>query len=135
MAVMKRTLILFVVAAMVLIATIIWLTSPGSGFKTGEIVQFGVIFLVISFALFLGYKRITSHRAGEPQEDEMSKKIIRKSSSLSYYVSLYWWLAVGYFSDKVKYETHTVIGAGIVGMAAIFAICWVIVYLRGVGNE
>jgi ACR3 family arsenite efflux pump ArsB len=132
---MKRILILFVVAATVLVATIIWLTRSGNDIKTAEIVQFGVIFLIIALALFMGYRRIGSHKAGEPQEDEMSKQIMRKSSSISFYVSLYWWLAIGYFSEKLEYETHTVIGAGILGMAAIFAICWVIVYLRGIRNE
>lgn len=132
---MKKILILFVVAAMVLITTIIWITGTGSDLKTSDLIQFGIILLIVAFALFFGFKRVRSYKTGEPQEDEMSKKILRNSSSYSYFISLYWWLAVMYFSDKVKYETHTVIGVGIVGMAAIFTISWVIVYLRGIRND
>lgn len=40
-----------------------------------------------------------------------------------------------YFSDKIKYETHTLIGAGIVAMAIIFAVSWVIFNFRGIKNE
>lgn len=132
---MKRIIILFVVAALVMITTIIWITNTGSELKRAGLAEFGIILLLVAFALFFGYKRIQSHKTGEPQEDEMSKNILRNSASYSYYISLYWWLAVGYFSDKLKYETHTVIGAGIVGMAAIFAISWVILYIRGIRNE
>ena len=132
---MKRIIILFVVAAFVLITTVIWITNTGNDFKRAELAQFGIILILVAFALFFGYKRLQSHKTGEPQEDEMSKKILRNSSSYSYFISIYWWLAVMYFSDKVKYETHTIIGGGILGMTAIFAISWVIVYLRGIRNE
>ena len=40
-----------------------------------------------------------------------------------------------YFSDKYEYETHTVIGAGIFGMAIVFTVCWLVFNFRGVRNE
>jgi peptidoglycan/LPS O-acetylase OafA/YrhL len=90
---------------------------------------------VILFAAFIGYKRLSSAKRGEPPEDELSKKVMQKTSSLSYYISLYLWLAIMYFSDRIHYETHTVIGAGILGMAVVFAICWLVFNFRGVRNE
>ena len=60
---------------------------------------------------------------------------MQKTAAWSYYVSLYLWLAIMYFSDKLHYETHTIIGAGILGMAVIFAICWLIFNFRGIRNE
>jgi len=60
---------------------------------------------------------------------------MQKTASLSYYVSLYLWLAIMYFSDRINYETHTIIGAGILGMAVIFAVCWLFFNFRGVRNE
>lgn len=38
-------------------------------------------------------------------------------------------------SDKLDFEAHTLIAAGILGMAVIFAICWLIVNFTGIKNE
>ena len=132
---MKKTVVLFIIAAMVLIATGFWIFSGSSPVEPAELSSLVVIVLVVAFALFVGYKRLTSVKKGEPAEDEMSKKIMQKTSSLSYYISLYWWLAIMYFSDRIKFEMHTIIGAGILGMAVIFAVCWLVFNFRGVRNE
>jgi peptidoglycan/LPS O-acetylase OafA/YrhL len=132
---MKRGIIVFIVAALVLISTGIWFFSTTEKFKPFELVGFGIIILVILFAVFIGYKRLSSAKRGEPPEDELSKKVMQKTSSLSYYISLYLWLAIMYFSDRIHYETHTVIGAGILGMAVVFAVCWLVFNFRGVRNE
>ena len=132
---MKRGVIVFIVAALVLITTGIWFFSGTEKFKPIELVSFGIIILVVLFAVFVGYKRLTSAKRGEPPEDELSKKVMQKTSSLSFYISLYLWLAIMYFSDKIDFETHTVIGAGILGMAVVFAICWLVFNFRGIRNE
>jgi peptidoglycan/LPS O-acetylase OafA/YrhL len=132
---MKRGVIVFIVAALVLITTGIWFFSGTEKFKPIELVTFGIIILVVLFAVFVGYKRLTSAKRGEPPEDELSKKVMQKTSSLSFYISLYLWLAIMYFSDKIDFETHTVIGAGILGMAVVFAICWLVFNFRGIRNE
>jgi peptidoglycan/LPS O-acetylase OafA/YrhL len=64
-------------------------------------------------------------------EDELSKKILQKASSTAYYISLYMWLVFIYMSDKTKMETHTFIGAGILGMAVLFCVCWIFYKIRG----
>jgi peptidoglycan/LPS O-acetylase OafA/YrhL len=89
----------------------------------------------VAFAVLIGYKRLSSAKRGEPAEDELSKKVMRKTSSLSFYISLYLWLAIMFFSDKLNYETHTIIGTGILGMAVVFAVCWLVVYFTGIRNE
>ena len=132
---MKKSVIVFIVAALVLITTLFWIFSVSGPIKPMEYVNLGVIIVVVAFALLLGYKRLSSAKKGEPAEDEMSRKVMQKASSLSFYISLYLWLAIGYFSDRFNYETHTVIGAGILGMAVTFAICWVVIYFRGIRNE
>jgi len=60
---------------------------------------------------------------------------MRKASSLAYYISLYLWLLIMFLSDKLNYETHTIIGMDILGMAVVFAVCWLIVNFTGVRNE
>ena len=132
---MKKTVVLFIIGALVLITAGFWIFSGSSPVEPAEIVNLVVIVLVVVFALFFGYKRFTSIKKGEPVEDEMSKKIMQKTSSLSYYISLYWWLAIMYFSDRLKFEMHTIIGTGILGMAVIFTVCWLVFNFRGVRNE
>jgi len=132
---MKKTVLVFVVTALVLISTGLWYFSTNEPLKPYDLLTFGIIIMVVSFALFLGFKRLTSAKRGEPAEDELSKKIMRKASSVSYYISLYLWLAIGYFSEKINYETHTIIGAGILGMAVIFGICWLVINFSGIKNE
>ncbi|MCX6301037.1 MAG: hypothetical protein NTW82_02540 [Bacteroidia bacterium] len=132
---MKKAIIVFVLAALVLGTVGLWIYSSSGKFTPVDIVSFGVMFLVVAFAVFVGIKRLTSAKRGEPAEDELSKKVMRRTSSLSYYISLYLWLAIMYFSDNLHYETHTIIGAGILGMAVIFAICWLIFNFTGLKNE
>jgi peptidoglycan/LPS O-acetylase OafA/YrhL len=132
---MKKSVIVLIVAALVLITTLFWIFSVSGPIKPMEYVNLGVIIVVVVFALLLGYKRLSSTKKGEPAEDEMSRKVMQKASSISFYISLYLWLVIGYFSDRFNYETHTVIGAGILGMAVTFAICWVVIYFRGIRNE
>jgi len=132
---MKKAVFVFIVAVLVLATVGLWIFSSSGHFKLVDIAGFGIIILVVAFAVFLGIRRLTSAKRGEPAEDELSKKVMRKTSSLSYYISLYLWLAIMYFSDKLDYETHTIIGAGILGMAVVFAICWLIVNFTGIRNE
>ncbi len=132
---MKRAVLVFVLAVMVVASTALWFFSKTNKITTVDIASLGVIVLVVGFAVFIGYKKLASARRGEPAEDELSKKVMLRTSSLSYYISIYLWLAIMYFSDKLKLETHTIIGVGILGMAVIFAICWLVFNFRGVRNE
>ena len=132
---MKRTVIVFIVAVLVLIATGLWILSSTGNFKPFDLVEFGIIILVVAFALFFGYKRLTSARRGEPTEDELSKKVMLKTAAWSYYISLYLWVAMLFIKDRVNLDTDQLIGAGILGMAVSFAVCWLIFNFRGVRNE
>lgn len=132
---MKKTVIVLLIAALVLITTGIWYFSSGPVARNSDLMPFGIIIILAGFAVFVGYKKFSNARRGEPTEDELSKKVLQKASSLSYYISLYMWLALIYFSDRIKLETHTLIGSGILGMAVIFFICWVIINFIGIRNE
>jgi peptidoglycan/LPS O-acetylase OafA/YrhL len=132
---MKRAVLIFVIAAFVLITCGLLFFSGESGIKPVDLLQSGVIILVIAFALFFGYKRIKGAKRGEPVEDELSKKVLQKAAAFSFYISLYLWVAIIYISDKVKLESHTLIGAGVLGMAVIYAICWVVINFTGIKNE
>jgi len=131
---MKRTVLMFVISALVLATLGLWALKGHLAGNILEIVQAGIVLLVVGFAVFLGLSRLRSHRLGEPGEDELSKTVMTKASSLAYYVSIYLWLFVMYISDKTTLEAHTLVGAGIAGMAVVFVLCWLGVKLFGMKN-
>jgi peptidoglycan/LPS O-acetylase OafA/YrhL len=132
---MKRAIFVFILAAVVLITVGFWFFKISAKLTLVDITSFGVIILVIAFAVFLGFKRLSSAKRGEPVEDELSKKVMQKTAALSYYISLYLWLIVMYIQDKVHLETHVILAIGILGMAVTFAICWLFFNFRGIRNE
>ena len=132
---MKNISVLFVVIVLVAITTGLWFFNSDTGFNLKESSPFIVILVVLGFAVLIGIKRLSSAKRGEPIEDELSKKILVKASSISYYISIYLWLFIMYYSDKTTLENHSLIGAGILGMALIFAIAWVFIQFRGLRNE
>jgi hypothetical protein len=132
---MKRTVLLFVIGALILAGLVLWAVQGRLAGNIGEILQAGVVLVLVGFALYLGVSRLRSHKLREPAEDEMTKNVMRRASSLAFYVSIYLWLFVMYVSDKTKLETHTLVGAGILGMAVVFLLSWLGVRMFGVKND
>jgi peptidoglycan/LPS O-acetylase OafA/YrhL len=129
---MKRSYLALIISGLVLLTTIIWFISTKKPSDVAGVVQFVIILVLIGFGVYVGISRLKSENKGEPAEDELSKKILQKASSMSYYISIYMWLGFMYFSEKTKWENHTLIGAGILGMAVLFFVCWIIYKIKGV---
>jgi len=132
---MKRTLVIFMVAFLVLATTAIWFFTSTSEFKPVDLLQFGVILVLVGYGLFFGYKRLTSVKRGEPVEDELSKKVVQKAAALSYFISLYLWVFMIWLKDRVSLDTEELLGSGILAMAVIFGISWVVINFRGIKND
>jgi peptidoglycan/LPS O-acetylase OafA/YrhL len=132
---MKRSLLVFLVAGLILLTTLLWMVNSAGVADRTDTIQFGVIGLLISFAVFVGSKRLKSERRGEPAEDELSKRILQKTAAWSYYISLYLWVAMIYIRDRVSMDTEQLIGTGILGMAVTFAVCWLVFNFRGLRHE
>jgi heme/copper-type cytochrome/quinol oxidase subunit 2 len=132
---MKKTLLILVVAVLVLVSIIFWVFNIQKPLNPIEILMILVPLILIGFALYLGFRNLGSTLRKEPVEDELSKKVVTKASSLSFYISLYMWLFVMYISDKTTMEPHSLIGAGIAGMALIFLLSWIGVKVFGLTNE
>ena len=106
--------------------------SKNDSLEIADLIQYAIIFILVVFALMIGISRLRSERRGEPAEDELSKKIMQKTASTAFYISLYWWLVLSYLSEDWKMETGSVIGRGILGMALIFALSWFFYKIKGV---
>ena len=94
-----------------------------------------ILVAIAVLGLLVLFRRYHSIRKGEPSSDELSKLILQKSSSLSFYVSLYFWIFISYFSDKLNFETGQLINYGIIGMAIIFVLTWAILKIIGFRND
>ena len=123
---------------MVIIAGI-WLFQTEEP-KVDQDSQFAEFYFVavIVFLFLLGiinaYKRYRNRKDGYPEEDEMTRKISRKSAALSFYVSLFLWLALLYINGREAIEPELLFGYGILGMALVFSIIWTFISFRGVNH-
>jgi len=132
---MKKSLIVFAIGALLLAALALWvMKSPARG-SVPELVMTGIVLLLVGFALLVGLARLRSHLRREPAEDEFSKAVMNRAAALSFYGSLYLWLAVMYYADRSRLPAHALIGYGIVGMAALFLVCWIWVRFWGMRGD
>ena len=131
---MKRPYyLIFTIVALIVVAVFI---LKSNDLLLGENSNMSIILVVIGIlAIVVAIIRFKSFNNRKPMEDEYSKKIMQKTASYSYYISLYLWLVVSYFSEDSGMDTQQVIGLGVVGMAIVFAISWVFVKLIGLRNE
>jgi peptidoglycan/LPS O-acetylase OafA/YrhL len=121
---MRKAIVLVVIALLVLAGMVVWLfKSPELDFR--EYGMIGIQVVVVAFAVLVIVRRFRDARDKVPTEDEMSKKTMRRTAATSYYVSIYMWLAFMMFEDSIQLERYSLIGAGILGMALIFALSWV----------
>ena len=132
---MKRTVVMFLVSALVLVSLALWALKGHISGNVQEILMAGIVLVLVGFAVFLGVSRLRSHLRREPGEDELSKKVMTRASSLSYYISIYLWLFIMYISDKTSLPAHSLVGGGIMGMALVLLFCWLGVKAFGMKNE
>jgi peptidoglycan/LPS O-acetylase OafA/YrhL len=134
---MKKLFLLLAIILMVIISIALWYyrqSSLEAGEKI-EFIHFGIIILVIAFAVYIGIKRYLSLRRGEPAEDEMSKSILQKTAAISYYISLYLWVFILFIKDRTNIDTEQLIGSGILGMAIIYASIAVFLNFKGMKGD
>ncbi len=128
---MKKVIILFIVVIAAISSAIVWIINSDQPLSLDNSSPLIFIIFIVLFAILVGWKRLKNIRRGEPVADELSKKILLKASSISFYISLYTWIIMIYISDKVNVETHTLISAGILVMTVIFILSWVFYQLKG----
>ena len=132
---MKKIIPVLVVSVLVLGTTLLWMTNSKFSMPVAEILQFIVIILIVGFAIYIAMNRLRSVRRGEPAEDELSKKILLKASSFSYYASLYLWVAMIFVNDRTKLDTEILLGIGILGMAVIWVAFVIFFKIKGLKYE
>ena len=123
--IMKRTIVIAVLAVLVTVAIFVWFFNSERTIDTKGFLMIPIQIVVVGFAVVVLYRRWKDAKDKLPSEDEMSKKILRRGAATSYYASIYMWLAFMFFEERIDLERSTLIGAGILGMALIFALSWI----------
>lgn len=132
--VMKKFIIGIVLTFVIIVGLLIFWKPDTLGIN--DILQsFLVLIIVVSFGFVIAFRRFMSVSKQEPIEDELSKLILQKAASFSFYVSLYLWLLISYFSHKLDFETEQLIGYGIICMALIFVGSWYFFRIKGLSND
>ena len=131
---MKKLIILAVILLLLVTTILFWISGSDMTWDFQSVIMLAGLLIVLGFAVFIGVQRARSIHKKEPTDDEFTRKIMTRASSLSFYISIYFWLVMAYISDKVDLETHTLINAGILGMALIFFFSWLGVKIYGLRN-
>jgi peptidoglycan/LPS O-acetylase OafA/YrhL len=132
---MKKTILVFGIALIVLITTGLWISKSSGFLNSSDALSLGVVLCLVAFAIYIGFRRLQGSRRGEPAEDELSRNLLRRTASLSYYLSLYFWVGILFIKDRITISTEELLGMGILGMAVIYAISWIILNIRGIKHE
>lgn len=93
----------------------------------GGVLGIFIAVVILVFAVSVYKRGNRSLKNGMPLEDERSKKVIRKASSLAFYVTLYMLLAIGFLSEDVLNfrDVSQAMSLAVGGMAVLFGIFWV----------
>ncbi|MCD4791804.1 MAG: DUF2178 domain-containing protein [Bacteroidales bacterium] len=132
---MKKIIIIFILSALLIIAVGVWIYSTNEPISLSDGIHIIVIFLLVVFATFIAFNKFKSIKKGLPAEDELSKKIMEKAASKTFYISLYLWLALMYIGNEKIDDPEKLFGAGIIGMALIFALSWLYFKFKGLKSE
>ena len=122
---MKRTILIVVIAMMAVGSFIIWIASSEIAFDFGTVLMILIPLVILAFAVIKVVQGISDVKNQMPAEDELSKMIMLRTGSTSFQLSLFLWLVIGSVEDRIDMEGHTIIGAGILGMAILFALSWI----------
>lgn len=117
---------------MIIFSLFTWSNNITSNLLTIEKIQYVVILVLVVFGILVGIGRIKSYKKKEPINDEMTINILTKSSSISYYISLYLWIIILILKDRFIYDTEIWIGTGIISMSVVFAISFIVIRNRGI---
>ena len=138
----KRKLILTAILTITLIegiALYAFFALSDGDYNIGTIISIIIPLIIIVFMFFFIVRRYKDIKSGLPLEDERSRKVITMAAAKSFYVSLYWLLAISWFDDLFaeklfgidRLTASQAIGGGIAGMALLFFGFWIYYDKRG----
>lgn len=119
-----KAVLIFLLAVSVAVGLIIYaFTSGNLGYSVVLVVIAAI--LLLFFGLF-ALRRYKDAVKGMPFEDERSKRVMEKAAANSFYVTLYFLLAIGMLSeDLIKFrDVSQATSVAVGGMAILFFAFW-----------
>jgi len=122
----RLTVIVIISLFVIVTGALFSLGSFRSGEIMGGILGIMIALIILTFAVIVFRRGNRDLREGYPLKDERSRKVMEKASSLTFYVSLYLLLLIGFLSDElipfrdVSQATSVTVGC----MALLFLIFW-----------
>ncbi|MFC0878091.1 hypothetical protein ACE01N_15950 [Saccharicrinis sp. FJH2] len=133
---MKRLFLpLFVLTWVLVLSGIILFQTKESDSEVMEIVFIVVLVAFFFSGIVLSYGRIKGKKDGYTPEDELARKIAHKVAAISYFTSLIFWLGMVILHHYVEISTKNLLASGLIGMALIFLILWIVFTVRGLPDE
>ncbi|GAI79220.1 unnamed protein product [marine sediment metagenome] len=133
---MKKVFLPIFILTWVLVLSGLWIVQPGNSTSSLlEYVFIGVLLAFFGLGAYFAYGRIKRKKQGLPEDDELSRKVAQKAAAISYYLSLFLWLVLIYIQSHVIINIKWLFSTGMIGMAIIFIISWVIINNRGIKDE
>ena len=127
---MRKAVLTAVLAVLVVGTIALWIINSERSSHTSlslngsTILMMAVAVLILVYGALVILKGFRDAKNKLPSRDELSRKILLRGAATSYYVSIYLWLAIMFFEERIEVERSSLIGAGILGMAIIFALSW-----------
>lgn len=129
-----RLILITILTATVLIGVILYILTMTDKEKEspGSILSLSIPLILVIFMVFFIFRRYKDIKNGMPFEDERSKQVMTRAAATSFYVSLYWLLAISWFEpffakmwSVEKLDASLTTGGGITGMAVCFFVLWI----------
>ena len=133
---MKNTyliLTLFLIGT-VLVGAGVWFYNLQTSINLLEILAFSSIGLLITFSLYVAFKRYKSEREGLPGEDELSTRVSEKAASRAFMAGIYIWSMFYVFTVDSNINAEILLGIGMIGMVLSYAGFWLYFNKTGVDH-
>ncbi len=122
------------ISMLVILSLFLWIGTIWSKghIENATIVAIPAVIIAI-LAIWVFVRSYRSVKGGFPIEDERSTRVMDKAMAKAYLISIWLLLAIGWVSDDlIEFrDISQAMGAGIIGMAIIFGLCWLYYNRKG----
>ena len=108
-----------------------------AGSKTAELIYVIMLAVIFGLGIVLAIKRSRELKMGLPVEDELSRHILNRAGSITFFISLLIWLIVLYTEvhKVIDIEAMYLFSFGLIAVCFVFLISWTVINFGGAGHE
>ncbi len=105
--------------------------------RTAEIIYVLMLIVLIGLGILLAMRRSRELKMGLPVEDELSRRIMNRAGSITFFISLLIWLILLYIEvhEVIDIEARFLFSYGLIAVCFVFLISWTAINFGGAGHE